>query len=384
MKTRTLTKKLHLWLGLLSGIVIFIMAVTGCFLVFANDIESAGTPALYVRKGQVLLDPGTLKAQVERQIRIQPTDSQSTVTGITYGPKGKPATATCILQGGKYTELTINPYTGKIMHYPFGKDFFNFIFKGHRSLWLPPAIGGPVIGWSIVIFVFELLSGIILWLPRKWNKHSARSRMLIQWRTSVSSRLYSLHNTLGGYVLIFAFLIAFTGLTWSFSSLSKVYYSALTGRTYQEWTSPLSDTTAVDTINHADIQLWKKIRHIYPVGQQGTLQFNFPKDHAGAYTICYNPVPGRHYTNEYRFYDQYTLKELSGGGNFGIRNSSLTTGDKIFRMSFDIHSGSIAGLPGNILAFLVSLIIASLPVTGFLMWWRRRKVHKKSKQKPKS
>jgi uncharacterized iron-regulated membrane protein len=50
MKTRTLTKKLHLWLGLLSGIVIFIMAVTGCFLVFANDIESAGTPCPICQK----------------------------------------------------------------------------------------------------------------------------------------------------------------------------------------------------------------------------------------------------------------------------------------------------------------------------------------------
>jgi uncharacterized iron-regulated membrane protein len=34
-------------------------------------------------------------------------------------------------------------------------------------------------------------------------------------------------------------------------------------------------------------------------------------------------------------------------------------------------------LPGKILAFCLSAIVASLPVTGFLIWWGRRKKAKK-------
>jgi uncharacterized iron-regulated membrane protein len=37
--------------------------------------------------------------------------------------------------------------------------------------------------------------------------------------------------------------------------------------------------------------------------------------------------------------------------------------------NYDIHVGAILGLPTKIIAFIVSLICASLPVTGFMIWW---------------
>ncbi|MDD4418797.1 MAG: PepSY domain-containing protein [Bacteroides graminisolvens] len=42
-----------------------------------------------------------------------------------------------------------------------------------------------------------------------------------------------------------------------------------------------------------------------------------------------------------------------------------------------MHTGSILGLPGRIIVFLASLIIASLPVTGFIIWWRKKKKRRK-------
>jgi uncharacterized iron-regulated membrane protein len=50
-------------------------------------------------------------------------------------------------------------------------------------------------------------------------------------------------------------------------------------------------------------------------------------------------------------------------------------GEKLLEMNYDIHIGAIGGMPGKILAFFASLLSASLPVTGFLIWyprWRRR------------
>jgi uncharacterized iron-regulated membrane protein len=46
-------------------------------------------------------------------------------------------------------------------------------------------------------------------------------------------------------------------------------------------------------------------------------------------------------------------------------------------MNYDLHVGAIAGLTGKIIAFIASLICASLPVTGFLVWYL-----KKYKKKP--
>jgi len=42
----------------------------------------------------------------------------------------------------------------------------------------------------------------------------------------------------------------------------------------------------------------------------------------------------------------------------------------------------ILGLPDKILAFFASLVSASLPVTGFLVWWgRRNKERRKNNRK---
>ena len=47
-------------------------------------------------------------------------------------------------------------------------------------------------------------------------------------------------------------------------------------------------------------------------------------------------------------------------------------------MNYDIHIGAIGGIAGKIIAFLSSLLIASLPVTGTLLWYGR--TYKKTKK----
>ncbi|MBN3661790.1 MAG: PepSY domain-containing protein, partial [Ornithobacterium rhinotracheale] len=48
--------------------------------------------------------------------------------------------------------------------------------------------------------------------------------------------------------------------------------------------------------------------------------------------------------------------------------------------NYDIHVGAILGIWTKILAFIISLICASLPITGFLVWWGRK--NKKIKNIP--
>jgi uncharacterized iron-regulated membrane protein len=79
-----------------------------------------------------------------------------------------------------------------------------------------------------------------------------------------------------------------------------------------------------------------------------------------------------YWKTDYRYFDQYTLQELPVEHIYG-RFKNATTADKLLRMNYDIHVGAILGLPGKMLAFFTSLIVASLPVTGFMIWWGRRK-----------
>jgi uncharacterized iron-regulated membrane protein len=41
---------LHLWLGLASGVVVIVLGITGCILVFEQEIKSLAYPWLHVKK----------------------------------------------------------------------------------------------------------------------------------------------------------------------------------------------------------------------------------------------------------------------------------------------------------------------------------------------
>lgn len=50
------------------------------------------------------------------------------------------------------------------------------------------------------------------------------------------------------------------------------------------------------------------------------------------------------------------------------------------QLNYDLHVGSIGGIWTKIIAFLVCIILASLPVTGFIIWWGKKKKGKKSRK----
>ncbi|HDZ15497.1 MAG TPA: PepSY domain-containing protein, partial [Pricia sp.] len=85
---------------------------------------------------------------------------------------------------------------------------------------------------------------------------------------------------------------------------------------------------------------------------------------------------GLYYDADFRFFDQNTLKEIETPSIYGkYENAKLA--DKIQRMNYDIHIGAIGGIAGKIIAFLVSLLTATLPVTGVFMWYGRKYKKKK-------
>jgi len=78
-------------------------------------------------------------------------------------------------------------------------------------------------------------------------------------------------------------------------------------------------------------------------------------------------------------YDQQTLKALHTDRERLKLYPRLSAGEKALRMNFDIHTGQILGLPTKIIAFIACIIGASLPVTGFIIWYNRKWAKKKRK-----
>uniref|UniRef100_UPI00356902EA PepSY domain-containing protein n=1 Tax=Lutibacter sp. TaxID=1925666 RepID=UPI00356902EA len=80
---------------------------------------------------------------------------------------------------------------------------------------------------------------------------------------------------------------------------------------------------------------------------------------------------GLYYVNHSLQFDQYSGKLLKERNH---KNKNF--GEKIINANYDIHVGAILGIPGKIIAFIASLICASLPLTGFLIWIGRKRKNK--------
>ena len=168
--------------------------------------------------------------------------------------------------------------------------------------------------------------------------------------------------------------MAVTGLVWGFQWFAKGYYSAAGGEkeiVYQEPVSDISkkinfDAPAIDVV-------WQKMRASHPGAE--VLEVHIPDSDSAAIAANANPDSDTYWQLDYVYYDQYTLEELPAKSIYG-RFKDADGPDKLMRMNYDVHTGAIIGLPGKILMFFASLIAASLPVTGFIIWRGRRKKNK--------
>lgn len=378
---RKISYYLHLWLGLVSGIIVFIVAVTGCIYAFQDEIRGIFQPYQQIEaQDKPFLSPDELKDKAKAYVYTAPADSANAIYGVTYGKADKAAMVAYNHYENGYTILLLNPYDGSyIAQQALNDDVFRIVLAGHRSLWLPYPIGHQIVGWGILVFVIVTITGLVLWIPKKWSKKALKPRLTIKRKSDSFRFVYDLHNVLGFYIALVALAIALTGLTWSFEWFSRSYYAVISGGgEYKEWKAAESDTTLIATDTNQSQRLWLQMVKEYPIGKEGSFMFDFPSIKSDPYRVCFNSADNNetYYKRHFRFFDQISLKELEGGGLYGIKYEDSEAGDKFYRMTYDIHVGAIAGLPGRIIVFFTSLIVASLPVTGLILWLKKRKKKK--------
>ncbi|HRP54574.1 PepSY-associated TM helix domain-containing protein [Agriterribacter sp.] len=360
---------LHLWLGLASGIVVLIVSVTGCILVFEQEIKSMVHPWLHAEKpaGAAYLPPSALYQSVAKGLPGKEAHS------VWY--HGSNRTAHLTLDGDSVVYM--NPYTAEITAVVDHEDFFHIVEEGHRHLWLPVEVGRAIEGWGTLIFFVLLVTGVILWWPRRWNKKAVKQSFTIRWKARFKRVNYDLHNVLGFYALILSVIIAFTGLMMSFPWFNKTVFR-LAGGEIKPRVQAVSDTSlAGNTVMLQQVdKAWQK--GLQEIGQHNTDQVivHFPDEPDEAIYVCVDM-----YRGSWRdvYLDQYSLAELPASAP---RLEDTKGGAWLRRMNYGLHVGEVGDLTTKILYFLGSLICASLPVTGFMVWWGKKRKKTKKKLRP--
>ncbi len=356
---------LHLWLGLGSGVIVCFLGITGCILAFETEIRSVTEPEQYIdTQNKPYLPPSVLAEAANRSL------DGLKVLGMSYPGSGKSSIA-YYYDSLTYKLVALNPYTAEVLKVKnMNRDFFRIIVDGHFYLWLPPEIGQPIVASATLIFVVLMISGLILWWPK--NKAARKQRFSIRWNAKWRRVNYDLHNVFGFYMTWIAIFIALTGLVFGFQWFANsVYWVSSGGESMPEHVHPVSDTTASALKgNVADI-LWSE--YMRKKKPEESLDVNFAALNTDPVEISINHRPGTYYNADYYHFDQYTGQELPATGVYAGKFKDASVAAKISRMNYDMHVGAVLGLPGKILAFLASLIAASLPVTGFYIWWGKRK-----------
>lgn len=384
---RRVNNWLHLWLGLSSGLIVFIVSITGCLYAFKDELSSLTQRYQFVEaEAKPYLTPSQLKAIAGKEAFGAGRDTGiNKITAVMYGNPEKAVMAYFMDKEDGFSIIYMNPYNGTVLKKKALKhDFFRFVLEGHFQLWMPRNIGQPIVAVGVLIFVVLLITGLIMWWPKKWSKANRNKSFRIKTDAGPKRINYDLHNVLGFYAMVIALVIGLTGLVWGFQWFSKSYYYTLTGgKSLPKFQKGVSDTLLAKSavLVSPEDKVWAKLQKEYP-DQKGSIQIQFahlPTDPVGA---MHNPAEGTFYKRQFRYFDRYSLAEIKGGGIYAKKFANASTGEKIYRMNYDIHVGAVLGLTGKFIAFFASLICASLPITGFYIWWGKRKKKSAKRIKP--
>jgi uncharacterized iron-regulated membrane protein len=371
MSLKKIIVTIHLWLGLLSGLVVFIIAITGCIYAFQTEIKDLTRSYHFVEEqDSPFILPSKLRKIADKHL------PDKHIHSILYEGKNKSAKAIYYSYEENYYDFVfLNPYTAEVLKVKDEyKDFFRIILDGHFYLWLPHKIGQPVAASATMVFVALLLSGLFLWWRR--NRKGTKQGLYVKWDARWRRKNYDLHSVVGFYVMSIAMILALTGLIWGFEWFKKAVYYSTGGEksfVYEEPGSDASDLSKATNEPAPDI-LYKLNKSKFPHAE--TIEVHFPEDETSSIMLAINTKSSLYWTTDYIYFDQYTLEEIPVD-HIWSRLADASVADKIMRMNYDIHTGAILGLPGKILAFFASLLVASLPVTGFLIWIGRKKKQKR-------
>jgi uncharacterized iron-regulated membrane protein len=363
--------KLHLWLGLSSGLVVFIVSLTGAIFTFQDEIRDAIQPwrLVAVPAHAVPLPPSRLLAAA---VASHPGATPSWTSY--YAPNRSATVYFTDKAGGEYM-ASLDPYTGRVLHEQnLATDFFGIVQALHMYLLLPVAIGEWIVGVSIAIFLAMLVTGLVLWWPKR--KQERKQRLTIKWGAKWRRLNYDLHQVLGFYIAAGAFIIALTGLFMSFGSwLQAASFVANAGQRYPLEEAPPTVDTLATTLAPAqplsDVA-YRQVRQQSPTAEMILI---------GPATDRKQPVYCLTYEKALHYYqrDEYYFHPVSGQLLRALPHASKSNGKLLGDLNYDLHTGQILGLGGKIVAFLISLLSASLPVTGTFLWWGRR--HKTPKKR---
>ncbi len=353
---RRVAFQLHLWSGLVLGLVFAVVCVSGSLITFRGEIEDALRPHL------TRVDPGTSRVALQPlldRVRAQyPGDSVNTVNL----PPEPHRAASFWLTGpeGRTFHVFFNPWTGEILgEHDARNNLTEWLYLLHAQLLLGGR-GEQLNGIFGILLVIMCLTGAILWWPgvKQW----VRNGLTIQWRARWKRLNYDLHKVVGITTALLIAVIALTGVYFPFREPFRWLAQVITGTEVRE-SSP--QATPSDQPRRSVDEAIASALAAMPEGELDWV--GLPNRPDQIYTVR-KRLPGewRLEGMNHIHVDPYTAAVIRLD-----RHRERTAGQRLLRTMFPIHIGTFGGLFTRVLWTVLGFVPLLLFITGLLMWRNR-------------
>lgn len=230
--TRRKIFDLHSWFGVTTSIVIFVVAFSGMFALFAEGpLREWADPAL---RGKGDWPKASVQAMIDDALTETPKAAQSEFALFLGHTQGRGITITFEVDdkgdqaklGGDHLAYAYDSVTGARLARVIGNgeadteekleaavagDMTDFLVKFHTDLWLPSPYGRYGTGLLGLTLTVSIIAGFLIYRSKLKNMFTMRVRL------SPHIRYQDVHRTIGLFGLPFFALLSFSGTLLSFA-----------------------------------------------------------------------------------------------------------------------------------------------------------------------
>ncbi len=363
------TKRLwsvHSWLGLVGGLGLLVVGVSGSLLVFHDNVDAWRFPELYRaqpttagRQGYDALFASLRRAHPqEKIIGWSPAAEPDATDAILLAPVGK----------AESRLFHIDPYTGEVRGKPFAWDqsLSGWTLRLHYSL-LGGTVGTFLAGLLGALLLLLGVSGV--WLYRGFW----RNFLTLRWDRSSRIFFSDLHKMVGISSAAFNLILGLTGAWWNLNSA------------YSQWAAPAAPPAAAPATSPPLFNLGGTVsldamvaRAEHELPGYGIKYIALPPEQEGMVTF-YGTVPTPNpLRGDFGSRLVFNAKDGALKQVVDVRNAGFweKIGDSFALLHYGTF-GAIFGPAADVLVkaiwTLLGLSPGVLAVSGFLIWWKRRR-----------
>lgn len=350
--------QVHRWVGLIAGIYVVVIVVTGAALVFRIDLQRTLHPHLFTPAGAgPLAEPVTIMESVARAY------PDHRLSGVDAPTTSRPTYLSYVTSPAGFKTVLIDPVTANVLGELPDRSAVRTLQDLHYDL-LAGRTGRIVNGIGAAAILVLGLSGLCIW----WPGRAAWSRAVRIDTTSRGYRLWwEVHRAVGIWSVLLILMWALTGLYFAFPRQSRALMGSLF--TVSASRSPMSTPPRAGAIELSWQAMIDRARAAHPHGHVARVVLPFGD--RGAFLVMFageSPTPAASALDSV-YLDRYTGERLPD-------DQTRTIGDVVVGSMATLHVGGFGAAPIRLIWFVFGLMPVALFATGLIVWcnrtlWRR-------------